>query len=382
MIDGIENVASHGVAANTWWIDAGWYISPTGQWVMTGTWDPDPARFPNGMKPIADAAHANGMKFLLWFEPERVMPNTWLYNNHPEWLISPPSNFPPELMYMYNDHFYLLDLSKPDALAWAKNKIGGMVSSYGVDIYRHDCNIYPLWYWRKGEATDRQGMKEIRYICGLYDFWDTLMRDNPNLLIDNCASGGRRIDFEMQRRSLPLWRSDYCWDEPATQCMTQGLSMWIPLTGVGSDSPATYDVRSGMGAHYSLALDWINMTDPGLWATADRIIDQENAVKHLFSGDFYPLTGYSMADNIWVAWQYDRADIGEGIVQVFRRPNSVSASNIFTLKGLVPTGTYVVTYVDNPGSPIIKSGNQLMQSGISFTLGTPGATYVTYKRTQ
>ena len=48
----------------------------------------------------------------------------------------------------------------------------------------------------------------IRYIEGLYEMWDELRAKNPGLVIDNCASGGRRIDLEAISRSVALWQSD------------------------------------------------------------------------------------------------------------------------------------------------------------------------------
>ena len=90
-------------------------------------------RFPRGLQPVADAAHAAGMKFLLWFEPERVMPDTWLFQHHPEWLLRPSEDMPAELKYQINDGFHLLDLGNPAALAWVKDKISGMIGSLGID---------------------------------------------------------------------------------------------------------------------------------------------------------------------------------------------------------------------------------------------------------
>ena len=54
-----------------------------------------------------------------------------------------------------------------------------------------------MQYWGHGEPDDRQGMNEIRYIVGLYEYFDALRSEHPHLSIDSSASGGRRIDFEM-----------------------------------------------------------------------------------------------------------------------------------------------------------------------------------------
>ena len=83
------------------------------------------------------------------------------------------------------------------------------------DYYRQDFNMQPDIYWAANDEPGRTGMKEIRHIEGLYYFWDYLLSRFPNLLIDNCASGGRRIDWETIGRSAPLWRSDYYhYDDP------------------------------------------------------------------------------------------------------------------------------------------------------------------------
>jgi alpha-galactosidase len=195
MIQSITNLTQNRVPIDTWWIDAGWYScpnKPNGWAGAVGNWDTDPARYPRGLKPVADAAHARGLKFLLWIEPERVMRHTWLFRNHPDWLLPPPPKMAPELMYHVHDGFHLLDLGHPPALAWLKNKMSSLIETVGIDIYRNDFNMYPLEYWRNKEPADRQGMREIRYITGLYDFWDHLRLRHPRLLIDNCASGGRR----------------------------------------------------------------------------------------------------------------------------------------------------------------------------------------------
>ena len=69
-----------------YFIDAGWYPSKRDWWTDAGTWEVDKERFPKGIREVSDLAHAHGMQFVLWFEPERAGPNTWLSDNHPEWI--------------------------------------------------------------------------------------------------------------------------------------------------------------------------------------------------------------------------------------------------------------------------------------------------------
>ena len=122
MRETIAQIASHELPVDTFWIDAGWYTCPdadTGErnWAKgVGNWDADTERYPNGIQPVAAAAHDSGLRFLLWFEPERAMPYTWLYDNHPDWLLA-PTDFPAEQQYQAKDGFHLLNLGHPEALA-------------------------------------------------------------------------------------------------------------------------------------------------------------------------------------------------------------------------------------------------------------------------
>ncbi len=382
MIEGIKQISDNNLPVDTWWIDAGWYLCPdseTGKrnWVKgVGNWTVDPDRYPDGMKPVADAAHDSGFKFLLWFEPERVMTGTWMYENHPDWILY-PGKFPPEQRYQAKDGFCLLNLGNTETLEWLKSKVSSMVDEIGIDIYRHDFNMHPLNYWRQHDTEDRQGLTEIRYIMGLYDFFDTLLDGHNNLIIDNCASGGRRIDFEMLRRSLPLWRSDLCWDPVAEQCATYGLSLWVPLHGVGSISLDPYHFRSGMGSNFSLALNYYD--DPSIWDSATELLDEYIEVKHIFSGDFYPLTPYSTSQKVWIAWQFGRPDLGEGMIQAFRRPENDSTTNKFKLQRLQPDIRYELINFDTR-SKLEITGHDLMEGGLELDIeNCPGSITIKYQ---
>jgi alpha-galactosidase len=365
MIEGINNLSSNNIPVDVWWVDAAWYPCD-GSWVKTGTWEPDPVRYPRGLKPVADAAHGKGMKFLLWFEPERAMEGTWLFQHHPEWLIGPVAGSG------------LLNLGNPQALAWAERTFDGIINDVGIDIYRQDLNGNdPMVYWKTLDTPDRLGITEIKYITGLYDYVDYLRAQNPNLIIDICSSGGRRLDFEMLRRATAMTRSDYT--EPiGMQCQTYGLSQWIPLTGYGTTSVDAYSFRSGLGNFTTVSLDWYN--NPGIWEPARRMLGQYKSVQHLFSGDFYPLSSYSTATNAWIAWQYNRSDIGKGLVQVFRRPGSLIDSETYKLHGLLASGHYRVTDLDQDvGST--NYGIMLMQDGLTVEIKTkPGSALIRYER--
>jgi alpha-galactosidase len=348
-----------------WWMDAGWYVNRTG-WPNTGTWEVDTNRFPRGLRAITDHAHARGIRSIVWFEPERVTPGTWLYEQHPEWLLGTDGKQK------------LLDLGNPDARQWVTDHIDRLIVEQGIDLYRQDFNMRPLDYWRANDPEDRQGITEIRYVTGFLAFWDELRRRHPDMLIDTCASGGRRNDVETLRRSVPLHRSDYYRDAVNQQCHTYGLASWVPFYGIGSPTHDPYWFRSSMSPHTTIGPD--ARRDDVDYELARRLTRQWREVAPYLLGDYYPLTPYRLDEDVWMAWQFDRPDLGGGLVQVFRRSESPYESARFKLRGLDPDAHYRVTDVDDPGVKGIM-GRQLMEEGLPVQANEqPAALLFTYRR--
>jgi alpha-galactosidase len=350
-----------------WWMDAGWYHFKDGWW-NTGTWDPDPARFPHGFRPISDLAHAHGAKTIVWFEPERVTEGSWLWENHPDWLLGKEGGN--KLLYLGNS----------EARQWLTDHIDRLLTEQGIDLYRQDFNFDPLDIWRANDAPDRQGITEIRHVTGYLAYWDELRRRHPDMLIDTCASGGRRDDLETLRRAVPLWRSDYGYDDPlAMQDLTYGLALWVPYFGTGIRTSSLYSFRStiamavGMGADpRSRHVDF-----PGL----GRLASQWREVAPYYYGDYYPLTPYTTEDSAWMAWQFDRPATGDGMVQAFRRSASPIEVARFKLRGLDAPAQYAVSNLDAPGESRI-SGRELGEQGLKVMIqDEPGAVIIFYKKT-
>ena len=66
------------------WLDAAWF--PGGFPNGVGNWHAEAQRFPRGLKPVADAIHEKNMRFVLWFEPERVAAGSEIAKEHPAWV--------------------------------------------------------------------------------------------------------------------------------------------------------------------------------------------------------------------------------------------------------------------------------------------------------
>jgi alpha-galactosidase len=366
-----------------WWIDAGWYPND-GKWTNTGTWEVDKKRFPDGLRAVADYAHANNMKLIVWFEPERVTPNTWLYETHPDWLLSVPvsESFPPS-----QKKWRLLNLGNPDALKWVTDHVDKMISEQHIDIYRQDFNMEALPFWQANDKPDRQGITENHYVAGYLAYWDELRRRHPNMLIDDCSSGGRRLDLESLRRSVPLWRSDYIIEPIGMQNQTYGISFWFPYEGLASQIAETgqlqkkidvYAFRSDMFS--SIHAHWDVRRDDIDYGELRKLVAQWRAVAPDFAGNYYPLTSFDTSRSAWIAWQFDNPGSKEGFVQAFRRPDSQESSRILKLQGLDPTSLYRVHNADTDAT-VTMTGKQLIEKGLNVQLNTsPSSALISYKR--
>jgi len=363
-----------GIKPDYLWMDAGWYPITAGWWTV-GTWEPDPKRFPKGLRPITDYARSKGVRSILWFEPERVARGTWLANKHPEWLLENPKDAEAEED-LKGDR--LLYLGNEEALAWLTDRVDKLLTEQGIDFYREDFNFDPLAFWRGADAPDRQGITEIRHVTGHLAFWDSLRTRHPKLWIDSCASGGRRNDVDTLGRAVPLWRSDYFLDPSGMQQQTYGAAFWMPYFGTYASNLNSYEFQSQMTPSLSLGFDLQHSaTEP---AAARRLVEQWRQVSADYYGDYYPLTAYNATNDQWLAWQFDRPESGEGMVQAFLRPLCDFKCAQFRLRGLDPTAQYRVSRLDLPNSTEI-SGKELLERGLTITIiDRPGAALIKYRK--
>jgi len=377
------------IPTECYWIDAGWYGDRpiaevadlfTNTWMrQVGTWSPNAEAYPNGFGPIGAAARAAGLGFLLWIEPERAHDGTRIAQEHSEWLLGPtPCSG--------GGANYLVNLGIPEARWHITDLVSGLIEEGGVTCYRQDFNDLRVpEIFAMTDAPDRVGITEIRHITGLYAFWDELLSRHPGLIIDNCAGGGQRIDLETIGRSVPLWRSDLqCWpfDPIAMQTQTQGLAPWVPLSAAVCEAPTTYAMRSALGP--GIVTHW---SSQALESNIDLPIERIRALMHealamrkYFYGDFYPLLSFSLSADAWAAWQYDRPDLGEGMLVAFRRHASPFPCWEAKLQALDPEADYELLSWDDRSTQRV-SGKQLVEDGFDVTITSgPGSALFTYKR--
>jgi hypothetical protein len=202
-------------------LDAGWYtgIDASGDFgTGVGNWEEiDRVKFPNGLGAFADYVRSKGLKFGLWFEPERVAKGSLLARQHPDWVLWLP-----------NQNYGVLDYGRSEVQRWVCALFDRYIREFGIRYIRHDSNIGPLAYWDAADQPDRRGMHQIRHMEGLYRVLDWIRERHPETVLEGCASGGRRIDLESARRFHTFWISDHTADPHNVRFHLAGLNHFLP----------------------------------------------------------------------------------------------------------------------------------------------------------
>ena len=386
----ISNIVDKKLPYDYYWIDAGWYgKSETdcpnvfqGDWGTVGDWIVNRHRHPDTLKPISDAIEKANMKFLLWFEPIRTTFGTKVTLAHPEWFLKTSEQ--PQ-----NGHNVLLDLGNPEARRYITDTISRLITENGINCYREDFNIDPFPFWTWNEDQDRIGMREMRFVEGVYAMWDDLRERHPGLLIDNCASGGRRIELETMRRSVPLWRTDYnCFpylQTEATQAHTYGISHWLPANTISPfiTGPDTYQGRSALSSGAVLSIEEVGnrplpVSDDEWEWLRERILEAKR-IRPFFFGDYYPLMSGGHQLDTWLAWHFYLPEKKEGVLIAFRRPKSNVVSATFDLLTIRPDADYEFEDIDR-GEKTILSGKEIRAEGYQLQTGSPRESRVIFYR--
>jgi alpha-galactosidase len=332
------------------WVDAGWCGAPHEDelfsncgphwWKYVGDWRVNTTVHPTGdLLPIADAVHKAGLKFLLWFEPERMTDSGRSCRR------------------------IRSTVTGSSSITAIRGPL--MDSGYGLrnDREAQDRCLPPGFQhgpgpvWREMDAPERIGIAEAKHIDGLYTFLDDMRGRFPDILQENCASGGRRIDLEMNARAHVYCRSDYFIGQKPNdtafilgQNATLNLTPYLPFQGcefncvpVGDDYAAFSIISSGTvitpsdfdGGIIRRAFSG----DETAWFK--KVFDVAARMRPFYMGDFYHLTDETGAGNdIWCAWQCDRPDLKAGFAVFFRRGAAAEAFRTFRLGGIAPDAEY------------------------------------------
>ena len=391
----INKYIENGLRMDYWWIDAMWYelgAEEYPNWCPVGTWEVDSRRFPNGFAPLADRLADCGGGVMAWFEPERVSPGTYLYENRKEWLLSTPAAF--EALdgsvviadeSSNIDNSLLLNLADGDVVEWLTNHVSKLIKDNKLAVYRQDFNMNALRFWRHNDEPGREGVLENKYCQGYLKYWDGILAANPGIIIDTCSSGGRRLELETLRRSAPVHKTDYIYhDYLIKAAFHQTFMQWIPYFGASGNSDNMPVDQYMFAANYApwFSFDY-EMRSEGLDLTPMKaLLALREDTAHCLYGDFIPLLPYSRDAREWLMWQLDSPGGGDGVIIAIARAGSVYRSALAKPQFIGPGARYEIKTAENLqyGETSVITGEELAAGWLFEADSFPQAMMLYYKR--
>jgi alpha-galactosidase len=345
-------------------VDAGWYGGASENFADgVGNWERvDEQKFPDGLEPLAEYVRSKRLRFGLWFEPERGRRGSDWVREHPDWYwdIGHPANV----------H---LDLTRRDAQDGLIEMLARWIERLDVRWLRWDYNQSPGPYW---DAIDPTGKVQFAYVEGLYRVRDALLDRFPNLLIDNCASGGTRTDFGTLCRAGTTVISDHAEDPHICRLMQTGGARVLPANYMNSsfyvgpedpdDAIGPLELMSRMAGCLSLS-GHIAHWSKEQTALVRRYLDGFRSFRRLLMGDFYALTPYPRTEADWDVVQFLDRGTKESVFLAYRVRGDEAECVVHPVR-LAAGATYNVIDPFQDAAPLRHTGADLLETGLRIAL--------------
>jgi alpha-galactosidase len=344
-------------------MDDGWFSGRVKDTAGLGDWWPDKTKFPNGLKPLADAVHSRGMKFGLWIEPEMVNPDSDLYRAHPDWILHYPDR---ERSLLRNQS--ILNLARTDVQDYLIGIFDKLLTETPIDFVKWDMNRSVSEAGWPGAPRDPREVW-VRYVQGLYRLWGELRRRHPAVIWENCAGGGGRVDLGMMALTEQSWTSDNTLPSARLE-IQDGYSQLFPAATMAAwvtdEEKAAYslDFRFHVSMAGALGVGGNLLAWSGAEReTARRHVERYKQIRPLVAhGDLYRLR--SPQDSPVSALSYVAKDKSAAVVFAYRlRPGRILREVTIPLAGLDPDARYGIE-----GSDRVMSGRAWANVGLRLDL--------------
>lgn len=345
-------------------MDDGWFGNRFDDNRALGDWVVNEEKLKGGLKYLVDEVNKLGLKFGMWFEPEMVCPDSDLYRAHPDWAIKVPDREPGRAR-----NQLVLDMSRKEVRDYIFESIAKVLRSANVEYVKWDMNRALTDVWSHELESDRQGELYHRYMLGVYALQDRLVTEFPDILLENCSSGGGRYDPGMLYYSPQVWCSDNA-DAISRLNIQEGTSLIYPLSTMGAhvtDCPnhavgrtTPFDTRGivALAGTFGYELDITKISDE------DRSkISEQTKMYHKYNdivreGDYYRLASFSQ-NNRYDSYMVVSKDKKEALV-TFVQVIAITSHPmpVLKLQGLDGNTNYYIEEKDE-----VMAGDVLMNMG-------------------
>jgi alpha-galactosidase len=362
-MEAIERCAALGVEAVV--MDLGWAV-------QIGEWRADPAKFPRGLAPLADRAHALGMKFGVHIPLAQANVNSPIARAHPEWLTV-----------VANDYFgaAALCLGHRPCREWLIGEIVRFIDDYHLDYIVQDGEDM-VKLCRRTDHTHAPGDSNYANSHeGLDAVIQAVLEAHPRLVWENCEDGGCMLTYRMAR----LCHSTITVDNIATYATRQGVYgasyPFSPRYSVRymQDAPTPYTLRSAIFGGPLILMQQVTEWDAAQMAATRKAIEEYVALRELVR-DAKIIHLLPPRNNLegqgwgWDAIQAVSADRSRSVAMAYRARGGPDEQAIHP-RGLLSDATYRISYADRSGTSAL-TGAALADTGIALTLPEFGSEIV------
>ncbi|XCP83971.1 alpha-galactosidase [Roseburia hominis] len=353
-------------------LDDGWFGDRRDDTAGLGDWVANEELLPGGIQAISEQIEALGLKFGLWFEPEMANKNSRLYREHPDYILHTPGRRDSHGRYQY-----VLDFSRKEVVDYIYEMMAKILRVSRISYIKWDMNRSITECYSGVLPADQQGEVFHRYILGVYDLYERLTSEFPEILFESCASGGARFDPGMLYYAPQAWTSD---DTDAVERLKiqYGTSLCYPISSMGSHVSVTpnHQLLRNTPLHtranvayfgtFGYELDLNRLTREEREEVKEQVAFMKQYRELLQFGTFYRLS--SPFEKNVTAWMVVSEDRRTALVGYYRVLNEVNASySRLKLKGLSAELCYV-----NELSGTEHYGDELMNLGLITSDDTAG----------
>ena len=348
-------------------LDDGWFGTRCDDTSGLGDWYANTDRLPNGISGLSKRIEDLGMKFGLWFELEMVNKDSELYRKHPEWIIQTPNRNT-----SHGRNQYVLDFSNPEVVDYIYEMVDKILRESSISYIKWDMNRCITECYSAFLPCHRQGEVFHRYILGVYDLYERLIKNHPYILFESCASGGGRFDAGMMYYAPQCWTSD---DSDAVERIKiqYGTSYAYPVSSMGAHVSITpnhqlfrntpLETRGNVAyfGAFGYELDLTKLTEEEHEIVKKQVEFVKEYRELIQKGTFFRLQ--SPFENNISAWMIVSEDKKEAIVAYFKVLNDVNCPlRRMKLHGLDENLLYSIK-----GTNKTHYGSELMNLGLITT---------------
>lgn len=348
-------------------MDDGWFGQRNDDRRGLGDWFVNEEKLPGGLKRLVDGVNSYGLKFGMWFEPEMINEDSDVYRAHPDWCIHIPGR-----ARSTGRSQLVMDITRPEVRDYIFDCMKKVLSSANVEYVKWDMNRCITEAGGAALAQERRGEFYHRYILGVYDLMDRLVTNFPNILLENCSSGGARFDPAMLYFSPQIWTSD---DTDAIERLKiqYGTAFVYPVSTMGAHVSAVPNHQTsrmtpfGTRSRVALAGTFGYELDPTKLSQEEKedvrtfVADYHKYNDLIREGDYYRYANpnENVRYDCYAFLAKDKSEALVTYVKIMTEPHKFS--HVVKLKGLDPERNYrdEETGIVYPGDVLINAGYRM-----------------------